>query len=88
MISRLISLTLIAVTSVAVTFGCSGSLAEEENSENGRLFAASCQSCHTLPSPTMKSDAEWPTLVNRYGERAKLSQEEIDRITVYLVANN
>ena len=88
MISKVIPLILIVVSIIAAASGCGGSIASEEISENGRLFSASCQSCHTLPKPTMKSDEEWPELVERYGERAKLTQEQIDRITIYLVANN
>ncbi len=88
MISKVISLILIVGSLIAATTGCGGSVANEEISENERLFFASCQNCHTLPRPTMKSDKEWPELVKRYGEKAKLSQEQIDRITIYLVANN
>jgi hypothetical protein len=36
----------------------------------------------------MKTDDEWPALVRRYGERAKLNSDQIAAITAYLVASN
>jgi mono/diheme cytochrome c family protein len=60
----------------------------ESQSDGQRLFRANCRSCHRLPNPKSKTDSEWPSLVNRYGERAKLSPEQIDLIIAYLQAAN
>ena len=87
MISKVIAAFLIGMI-ITAALGCGGAAVEEEFTQNSRLFAASCQSCHTLPKPTMKNDKEWPPLVRRYGELAKLSDEQIDRITIFLLANN
>lgn len=87
MISRAAKFILPGAIALA-SFGCGGAVVEEESTENSRLFAASCQSCHILPKPTMKSDEEWPALVKKYGKRAKLTEEQIDRITIYLISNN
>ena len=87
MISRVTSALLFGLI-IALLHGCGGSIVDEESTPNSRLFAASCQSCHTLPKPTDKSDEEWPPLVRKYGEQAKLTGEQIDRITIYLLANN
>jgi mono/diheme cytochrome c family protein len=60
----------------------------EFQSEGQRLFRANCRTCHRLPSTKSKTDSEWPALVARYGERAKLSPEQIDLIIAYLQAAN
>ena len=86
MITKVITAFLISMI-ITAALGC-GAVKEEESTQNSRLFAASCQSCHTLPKPTAKSDEEWPPLVRKYGEQAKLTGEQIDRITVFLLANN
>jgi hypothetical protein len=36
----------------------------------------------------MKTDEEWPALVQRYGKRAKLNDDQIASITAYLIAAN
>lgn len=87
MISSVLSLLLLGMI-IALSLGCGGAVVDEESTQNSRLFAASCQSCHTLPKPTDKSDEEWPPLVKKYGKQAKLTGEQIDRITIYLLANN
>lgn len=63
-------------------------LVAEKHSEGERYFRSNCQSCHILPRPSLKTDEEWPALVARYGEKAKLSPEAIRKITGYLVASN
>ena len=87
MISNVFSALLLGLI-IALSLGCGRAIVDEESTQNSRLFAASCQSCHTLPKPTDKSDEEWPPLVRKYGEQAKLTGEQIDRITIYLLANN
>ena len=69
--------------------GCNKTTVQNESQTPGEVtFKASCQSCHILPKTTMKSDDEWPQIVNRYGEKANLSVEQIKVITSYLTANN
>jgi mono/diheme cytochrome c family protein len=60
-----------------------------ETASPGELtFRAYCQTCHRLPKPTAKTDSEWPPLVARYGQRAKLNDRQIADITRYLVSAN
>ena len=87
MISSVVKALLLGLI-IALSISCGGAVVEEESTQNSRLFAASCQSCHTLPKPTAKSDEEWPPLVRKYGELSRLSDEQIDRITIFLLANN
>ena len=60
----------------------------EETSLAKKEFQKNCQSCHKLPKPTSKTDSEWVVLVLRYGEKAKLTDDQVKRITVYLTENN
>lgn len=70
--------------------GCgAGSNSGKETRPPGEIaFRASCQTCHSLPRAKMKTDDEWPALVQRYGERAKLTDDQIAAITAYLIASN
>lgn len=60
----------------------------EETSLAKKEFQKKCQSCHKLPKPTSKTDSEWVVLVLRYGKKAKLTDDQVKRITVYLTENN
>lgn len=60
----------------------------EEISLGKKEFQKKCQSCHRLPKPTSKTDSEWVVLVPRYGKKAKLTDDQVMRITVYLTENN
>ena len=59
-----------------------------DESPGGLTFKKNCQACHRLPNPSIKSDEEWPAIVKRYGEKAKLNQEQIAVLTEWLIANN
>ena len=60
----------------------------EETSLGKKEFQKKCQSCHKLPNPTSKTDSEWVVLVLRYSKKAKLTDDQVKRITVYLTENN
>ena len=69
--------------------GCRYQTAEvEETSLAKKEFQKKCQSCHKLPKPTSKTDSEWVVLVLRYSKKAKLTDDQVKRITVYLTDNN
>ena len=62
---------------------------KEESRTSGEItFRTNCQTCHILPKATMKTDAEWPAIVGRYGEKAKLSEAQKADILLYLTSNN
>ncbi len=63
-------------------------VAKESRSPGEITFRANCQTCHVLPKATMKTDAEWPAIVARYGEKAKLSEEQKSGIIAFLVSKN
>ena len=89
---RAITITIASAAVLAVlAFGCGGSsenTGKETRSPGEIAFRSSCQTCHSLPRPKMKNDDEWPALVRRYGERAKLTDDQIAAITAYLIASN
>ncbi|MBU1148503.1 cytochrome c [Patescibacteria group bacterium] len=68
--------------------GCKSKPAEEKLSIGERNFRRYCQTCHTLPKPSMKNALEWPEIVSRYGQRAKLTEDVIKEITQYLISPN
>ncbi len=83
--------TLLALPVLAIVMigcGSGGSSGKETRSPGEIAFRASCQTCHSLPRARMKTDDEWPALVQRYGERAKLTDDQIAAITAYLIASN
>ena len=68
---------------------CQKSGINKESRSPGEItFRASCQTCHVLPKATMKTDAEWPAIVARYGEKAKLSENQKSDIIAYLISQN
>jgi mono/diheme cytochrome c family protein len=67
---------------------CRSGNTADERSPGEVAFRRYCQSCHRLPEPTLKTDREWPEMVQRYGRKARLTQEQIDLIIDYLVASN
>ncbi len=84
---RLIIVVVLASFTVILA-SCLKDAGREERSLGEVAFKTYCQSCHTLPKPKIKTDTEWPSFVQRYGQRAKLSPEQIDIIASYLIANN
>jgi hypothetical protein len=73
---------------VSSWIGCRKSDISESRTPGEKTFMTYCNSCHILPKPTDKTDAEWPLIVERYGARAKLSQDQINQIISHLTANN
>ncbi len=63
-------------------------IAKESRSPGEITFRANCQTCHILPKATMKTDDEWPTIVARYGEKAKLSESQKSDIIAFLISQN
>ncbi len=80
------------ITILILLFSWAGCRTQTANVEETSLakneFQKKCQSCHKLPKPTSKTDSEWVVLVLRYGEKAKLTDDQVKRITVYLTENN
>lgn len=73
---------------VLIFAGCSPKTGSEQKSEGELAFKRNCQSCHVLPRASLKSDREWPDIVAKYGHKIKLSREQVDLISAYLIANN
>jgi mono/diheme cytochrome c family protein len=48
------------------------------------LFVSRCLDCHTLPPTTKYSKDEWPYLVSRMANRARLSNSDQAALIAYL----
>ncbi len=82
---------IVGLASAIALVACQGNRAAQSNEgrTDGEIaFRSSCQTCHSLPNPAKWTDDQWPTLVQRYGELAHLSEQKIDAITAYLTAVN
>ena len=71
-----------------IALGCASSGRIDERSPGEVAFEQNCQTCHRLPLAVSQSDEEWPTLVARYGQRAKINDETVSIIVSYLQATN
>jgi cytochrome c5 len=73
----------------------------EPNSRGAKLLDRYCSQCHNLPSPAMRSSAEWPVITNRMFSRMSMmsgmmgmmnvenpSSEEQQTIVAYLQAHS
>jgi cytochrome c5 len=49
-----------------------------------RLYQAKCSMCHELVDPGAFSKQEWPRLLDKYGERARLRPDDKRSILAYL----
>ncbi|MGD9488646.1 MAG: hypothetical protein AB7W47_11530 [Calditrichaceae bacterium] len=79
----------IVLLSAGVILHCSASKQNKKPMTEGeQLFKAKCRSCHTLPNPEKFDDNGWVPVVTKYGERAKLNNEQIRLIIKYLQDNN
>jgi cytochrome c5 len=50
------------------------------------LFEANCNRCHGYPDVRAQSEEEWPKIVKRMGEKAKLSTEESHQVLSFILA--
>jgi len=85
-----ILIPLLIMVTIMTIVGCGGTggTQAEERSPGQVAFERNCQTCHRLPSAMTHSDEEWPELVSRYGERARISKETVSIIVSYLQKNN
>jgi mono/diheme cytochrome c family protein len=55
--------------------------------EPGRaIYAGKCHSCHRLYAPDRVPPEKWPALMEKMGEKAKLTPEEEQRALDYVLA--
>jgi cytochrome c5 len=55
--------------------------------EQGRsLYLSRCGACHALVDPKSVAASKWPHEVAEMKQRAKLSDEQVERISLYLFA--
>ncbi len=57
-------------------------------SEGEQLFRAKCRSCHILPDPKKYDDHEWVKIMDKYGELARLKENQELSILLFLQRSN
>lgn len=66
-----------------------GKLAQQKMLEEGKtIFENSCHRCHALPEPKDFNDEQWVGLVKAMAPKAKLSQEQADKVYFYVSESN
>lgn len=50
------------------------------------LYIGRCSSCHSLKAPAALTPADWPEMVQRMADNAKLTEDQERAITQYLVS--
>ncbi len=85
----MIRLPILLIIVIVIIASCQkNNLNQEMRSPGETAFRANCQTCHILPKATMKTDEEWPAIVNKYGNKAKLSDTQKAAIIAYLISRN
>lgn len=84
----LIFIIMITVVGFLIASGCRRGDISENKTPGEKAFRQYCQSCHSLPKPTDKTDEQWPGIVKRYGNRAKLNSQTQALILRYLQNSN
>lgn len=58
-----------------------------ETLEQGRqTYTASCNRCHGYPEVQKYSEEEWHPIMERMGKKAKLTAEQTELVTRYVIA--
>lgn len=50
------------------------------------LYAAKCTACHRLYDPSSKDAARWPAILDRMAVKAKLTDEEKETVSRYVLS--
>jgi hypothetical protein len=59
-----------------------------EDLERGRqLFLDNCNSCHSYPDRAAYSEAEWPGIARRMGDKVDLKEAENELLIRFILAN-
>jgi cytochrome c5 len=79
----------LALALVLAAGGCAASTTslaatEADPVAGHRLYRAKCSMCHELVDPEAFSKQEWPRLLEKYGQRARLKPADQRSILAYL----
>lgn len=81
-------LALLSGLALLGAIACGPKPSAEPRSEGERIFRSVCRTCHSLPKPKSRTDEQWPALVQKYGDRGKLTEHQIALVTEYLLSVN
>lgn len=57
------------------------------SAEGKALFDAKCGKCHGLPDPVQYTSQEWRPIMQKMGDKARLTQEERSMVLTYVMKN-
>lgn len=85
---KLFLATIVVIVCVTLIInGCATTQAIQDK-DGTTLWGENCQRCHNTPSPTDFSDAQWETIGMHMKVRANITNEEINKIVVFLQSAN
>lgn len=83
-LAALLALLALATVACATSSGAAGGGAEAQGEQ---LYRGHCGACHRLRDPSEQTRERWAWAVERYGDRAHLSDGERRLVLAYLQAH-
>lgn len=75
---------ILLIVGLVALFGCRPDSPPGERSPGETLFRARCMTCHRLPKPQQKTEAEWADWLAGHRQKAGLNDTDLERILAYL----
>jgi hypothetical protein len=85
-ISKILFVSLV-VLFISIVIGCASDLSNSEK-PGALLWGENCGRCHNVRPPSSLSDSEWDVAVLHMRTRANLTEDEAEKIVVFLKAGN
>jgi hypothetical protein len=76
---------LLPIFALALAYACAGTQLYRDNSLGSKLYYSRCRSCHSSIDPASKTDDFWTNYLDRYAERAQLSEPERDSVMAFVL---
>ncbi len=85
-ISKILFVSLV-VLFISIVIGCASDLSNSEK-PGALLWGENCGRCHNVRPPSSLTDSEWDVAVLHMRTRANLTEDEAEKIVVFLKAGN
>lgn len=85
-ISKILFVSLV-VLFISIVIGCASDLSNSEK-PGALLWGENCGRCHNVRPPSSLTDSEWDVAVLHMRTRASLTEDEAEKIVVFLKAGN
>lgn len=77
----------LVVLFISIVIGCASDLSNSEK-PGALLWGENCGRCHNVRPPSSLTDSEWDVAVLHMRTRANLTEDEAEKIVVFLKAGN